>query len=127
MQEAINEAFIAPFASHQWQSARGRSHWVDLEGLQDSLAGPLISIASSGGCGYVYHRKDGYFSGVVDSESLHSRLLEWHAGLLAGIEAFCPATAAEVEDETYMREIAGMMRVLVERGCEMEAARWVAE
>ncbi|MEM7355257.1 MAG: hypothetical protein AAF657_30885 [Acidobacteriota bacterium] len=127
MQKAIESAFIAPFASHQWKSARGRSHWVELEGWQDSLAGPLVSIADSGGCGYVYHRKDSYFSAVVDPESLHARLLEWHAGLIAGIEAFCPVTAAEVEDETYMREIADKMLVIVERGCGMETARWAAE
>src|SRR5580704_15933667 len=66
----VETLFIAPFASHRWASARGRSHWVALEGWQDSMAGPLSSITSSGGCDYVYTRDDGYFAGVSDPPKL---------------------------------------------------------
>jgi hypothetical protein len=127
MREAFEATFIAPAASHHWQSTRGRSHWAELECWSDSLAGPLWSIANSGGCAYVYDRKDGYFPGVSDPDSLHRCLLEVHAGLVAGVEAFCPTTPAEAEDLTYMQALADTMLPLVERGCEIERARWVAE
>jgi hypothetical protein len=127
MKEALEALFIAPFASHEWQSARARSHWVELEGWQDAMAGPLSSIANSGGCQYVYNRQDGYFPGVVDPESLLHCLLDCHAGLVAGVEAFCPATSAEAEDQRHMMAIADGMRALVESGCEIERARWATE
>ena len=53
LRETIHALFIAPFASHRWGSRRARSHWVDLEGWQDRMAGPLSSIVESGGCEYV--------------------------------------------------------------------------
>jgi len=73
---ALEEAFIAPFASHSWLSRRGRSHWVELEGWQDSMAGPLSAIANTGGCEYVYHREDWYFAGIKDPLALKQRFAE---------------------------------------------------
>ena len=127
MKEALEATFIAPFASHQWQSAGGRSHWVELEGWQDSIAGPLSSIANSGGCDYVYNREDGYFPGVVDPDSLLRCLLDSQAGLVAGVEAFFSTTPAEAEDQKYMMAIADEMRALVESACEIERFRWAAK
>jgi hypothetical protein len=127
LREAFDAVFIAPFSSHYWGSARGRSHWVELEGWQDSMAGPLSVIANTGGCAYVYPRQDWYFAGVSDPAGLRSRLLEWHTGLVAGVERFAPATPAEAEDLAFMRGVAGRMRELVERACEIERARWSAE
>jgi hypothetical protein len=49
LREAFHAAFIVPFASHVWRSDRGRSHWVELEGWQDSLTGPLSSVVNTGG------------------------------------------------------------------------------
>ncbi len=125
--EALDAAFIAPFASHPWRSTRGRAHWVDLEGWQDSMAGPLTSITKSGGCEYIYHRTDGYFVNVVDPDSLLRYLLRCHAGLVAGITTFSPSNPDEAEDKQYMETQAHKMRVLVERGCEIEHARWAAD
>jgi hypothetical protein len=127
LREAFDTAFIAPFASHHWASACVRSHWVELEGWQDSMAGPLSAIANTGGCEYVYSRQDWYFGSVSDPASLRSRLLEWHGGLVAGVERFAPASTTEVEDLAFMRGVAARMRELVERACEVERARWSAE
>src|SRR4051812_27507930 len=95
LREAFDEAFVAPFASHRWHSTRGRSHWVDLERWQDSLAGPLSKIADTGGCEYAYARDDWYFAGGADPPALRARLLEWHAGLAAGVEGFATTSPAE--------------------------------
>lgn len=124
LREAIERLFIAPFASHRWASERGRSHWVDLEGWQDTIAGPLSSIARTGGCEYVYSREDDYFAGVSNPSRLRSRLLEWHAGLAFGIEQFVPVAPKEIDDLTFMRAVAAEILELVERSCALEQARW---
>lgn len=124
LRQAYERLFIAPFASHRWASGRGRSHWVDLEGWQNSIAGPLSSITSVGGCDYVYSREDDIFAGVTNPSRLRSRLLEWHAGLVAGIEQFKPNTPNEYDDLTFMRVVATEMRELVERACVAEQTRW---
>jgi hypothetical protein len=124
--EAYDAAFIIPFASHRWESDRARSHWVELEGWQNSMAGPLSSIANTGGCEYVYAREDWAFAGVGDPAALRVRLLEWHAGLFAGVEQFVPVTPAEAADLAFMRSVAAKMRELIERACEFEQARWSA-
>ena len=127
MQEAFDAVFIAPFASHRWKSARARSHWVDLEGWQDSLAGPLSSVVKYGGCNYVYSRDDGFFAGVGDPDVLRTRLLQWHAGLQAGVETFSPLGPDEAEELKYMRSITEQMRSLVEWACKVEYDRWSVE
>ncbi len=126
LREALDALFVAPFASHRWASTRSRSHWVELEGWQDSMTGPLSAIATHGGCEYVYPRDDWYFASVGDPASLRSRLLEWHTGLAAGVERFVPATPDEATDLEFMRSLVGRMRELVERGCAVEQARWQA-
>jgi hypothetical protein len=126
VQSEFEALFIAPFAAHRWASARGRSHWVDLEGWQYSMAGPLSSIAGTGGCEYVYSRADWHFAGVHDPARLRSRLLEWHAGLAEGVERFAPATQNEGTDHAFMRSVVGRMRELVEQACVVEQARWEA-
>ena len=126
LREAFEALFIAPVSSHRWASATGRSHWVELEGWQDSMAGPLSAIANTGGCEYVYTRDDWYFASVSDPASLRARLLEWHAGLAAGVERFAPATPAEAADLGFMRSVVEEMRGLVDRACAAEQARWQA-
>ncbi len=123
LQDALRAAFIAPFASHKWQSRRSRSHWVELEGWQDAIAGPLFSITETGGCEYVYSRDDEYFVGVVGPATLRRRLLEWHSKLASGVEEFIPETTAEADDLSYMRAIAEEICDLVERSCRIEEAR----
>jgi hypothetical protein len=122
--ETFDALFIAPFDSHCWASVVGRSHWIELEGWQDSLAGPLSAVAKSGGCEYVYHRDDWYFAAVCDPPSLRAQLLEWHTGLSAGVERFAPSSPAEVADLEFMRSVVGRMRELVERVCAVEQVRW---
>lgn len=124
LRETFKALFITPFASHRWASAAGRSHWVELEGWQGSLAGPLSAIAESGGCEYVYSRDDWYFAAVNDPPSLRARLLEWHAGLTAGVARFAPSTPDETADLEFVRSLADQMRELVERSCALEQARW---
>jgi hypothetical protein len=124
--EAFRELFIDPFASHQWASPRGRSHWVELEGWQDSLAGPLMSIIETGGCEYVYPREDLYFAGVNDPPRLLERLLESHSSLAAGVERFNAVTVNETEDLAFMRSLVGQMLELVEHACIVEQTRWDA-
>jgi|SRR6516162_437606 hypothetical protein len=127
LRQVLEETLSAPFASHPWRSARGRSHWVELEGWQDSLAGPLSTIAQTGGCEYVYLRDDWYFAGVNDPPALRQRMREWYAGLLAGIEQFSPASAEEAEDLAYMRSLAARIAWLIERANDLEQSRWFAE
>jgi hypothetical protein len=126
LRKAFETLFIAPFASHRWASARGRSQWVDMEGWQDSMAGPLSSIASDGGCAYVYPREDRYFVSVSDPAGFRTRLLEQHAGLAVGVEQFAPATPDEAADLAFMRSVVSRMRELVERAYVVEDARWRA-
>jgi hypothetical protein len=122
--ESFKTAFIAPFASYTWASGRGRSHWVELEGWQDAMAGPLSAVIQSGGCEYAYGRDDCYFTGVSDPGTLKARLLEWHAGLVAGVEEFVANDQAEAKDLAFMRSIAAQMKKVVERACEIERVRW---
>lgn len=120
---AYEEAFIAPFASHRWLTSRGRSHWIEMEGWQNSMAGPLSAIARTGGCEYVYHRGDSYFADVHDPAALHQRLLVWHAGLLTGLDNFSPRTSEESEDLNYMRSVAEQIVVLINWGVRIEEVR----
>ena len=124
--ESFDELFTTPFASHQWASKRGRSHWVELEGWQDAIAGPLLSVIKTGGCDYVYTRQDGYFSSVSGPRELRTRLLEWHAGLIADVERFDPSDEHEETDLEFMRSVASRMRELVEQACILEQDRWTA-
>ncbi|AWM38884.1 hypothetical protein GobsT_28870 [Gemmata obscuriglobus] len=119
----FDSLFVAPFATRRWASARGRSHWVELEGWQDAMAGPLSAIAEAGSCEYVYFRDDWYFATVNDPATLRARLLEWHAGLAAGVERFAPATPEEAADQEFMRAVVGRMRELVQRACALEEVR----
>ena len=126
LRKAFEVLFTSPYAIHQWASVRGRSHWVELEGWQDSLAGPLSTIAKVGGCEYVYPRDDWYFAEVSDPLSLRVRLLEWHTELAARVERFAPTTPGEATDLGFMRSVVGRMRELVEWACFVEQARWRA-
>ena len=125
LRKAYETAFTVPYASHEWRSERGRSHWVDLEGWQDWLAGPLSSVAETGGCGYVYPREDDYFAGIADPMALRTRLIEKHAGLAAGVERFSPTLPEENEDFTYMKSLVKQMRDLVEWACKVEHTQWL--
>jgi hypothetical protein len=91
------------------------------------MAGPLSAVAESGGCGYVYAREDAYFIGVSDPTALKLRLLEWLAGLIAGVERFTPATPEETEDLAFLRALTERMREVIEQACEVERLRWSAE
>lgn len=124
LKEKYHLLFITPFASHHWASKRGRSHWVELEGWQDSLAGPLSAIAGSGGCEYVYSRDDSYFAAVHDPASLRLQLLERHDGLATGVEQFIPATPGETVDVEFMRSVVSKLRGLIDRACAVEQQRW---
>jgi hypothetical protein len=123
MQTSFDEAFIAPFGSHKWRSGRSRNHWTDLEGWQDSMAGPISAVAESGNCQYVYSREDAYFAGVKDAETLLDRLMKWHTGLVAGINRFVPASDGEIEDKEYMHKTANTMLELVLQTFEIEKVR----
>jgi hypothetical protein len=127
MQTVFDEAFIAPFASHQWRSARARNHWTDLEGWQDSMAGPISSVAESGDCRYVYLREDAYFAGVKDAETLLERLKRWHTGLVTGINRFVPESIDELQDIKYMHKTANAMLQLAQQTCEIERVRLLSE
>ena len=78
LRAAFDAVLMAPIASHKWQARRSRSHWVDLEGWQSAIAGPLSSIVNHGECEYVYSRNYEYFTGVVDPATLREK--RSHAG-----------------------------------------------
>ncbi|WP_437943432.1 hypothetical protein WMF27_39095 [Sorangium sp. So ce281] len=122
----LADAVIAPFAVHRWRSLRARSYWVSLEGWQDSIAGPLSSIANHGTCEYVYARDDELFSGIDRPQALRQRLLLWHGGLADAVERFKPTTPSQVVDLAFLRRLVLDIRELIERGCDIEQARWDA-
>jgi len=117
-------AFISPIASHCWASARAKSHWRDLELLQDKMAGPLWSVAKTGGCEYEYTRNDQYFAGVDSPATLSLRLTQWHADFALRIEQFVPASAVESVDHHFMRSVVEMMLKVIERAVALESRRW---
>jgi len=127
MQTTFDEAFVAPYASHLWRSGRARNHWTDLEGWQDSMAGPISTVAESGDCRYVYLREDSYFAGVKDADKLLDRLMKWHIGLVAGINRFVPQSSDEIEDIEYMHKTANTMLQLVLQTYEIERVRLLSE
>ena len=126
LRAAFDAAFVFPFASYVWQSERARSCWIDLEGWQDNLAGPVSHIVEHGDCAYVYRRNDSYFTGVDDPVALHARLRGWHGKMVAGLERFVPASAAEASDLTSMRQFADGMWAVTEKAIEIERARWAS-
>ena len=127
MQTSFDEAFIAPFASHIWRSGRSRNHWTDLDGWQDSMAGPISAVAESGHCQYLYSREDAYFAGVKDADTLLDRLKKWHTGLVAGINRFAPESSDEIEDMEFMHKTANTMLQLVLQIFEIERVRLLSE
>jgi hypothetical protein len=124
LNQALYAALVEPYASHYWESSRGKSFWTDLEPIQDSIAGPLYSIAKRGGCEHVYARNDRYFAGVDDPDSLRRRVLEWHSELAAAVEQFVPASDAESADHSYMRSQAVRIRELIHQAVKVEEQRW---
>lgn len=124
LKEAFEAVFIAPIAHSRFKSPRGRTHWLEGEGWEDSIAGPLRSIAESGGCEYVYAREDQYFTGVHDPASLRSKLLEWHAKLVSIVERFTPVSASEHEDLRFMKSLLADIRAVIERAIKVEGQRF---
>ncbi|APR78920.1 Hypothetical protein A7982_04267 [Minicystis rosea] len=82
---------------------------------------------SVGHCRYVYAREDAYFTGVSNPHELRARLLEWHEKLAAGVERFNPRTRSQHMDWATMRHLVSLFRDLVDRGCDIELARWTSE
>ena len=119
-------AFIAPYASHRWRSLRARAYWVSLEGWQDSIAGPLSSIADHGACEYVYAREDEFFSGIDRPQALRQRLRLWYGKLVDAVERFRPTTPSQVVDLAFMRRLVLDIGDVIEHGCDIEQAQWDA-
>ncbi|MBY8826283.1 hypothetical protein [Sphingomonas colocasiae] len=124
LNEQFEAAFHYPFTTHDWRTKRGRAKWVDLEDLQDRLAGPIYSVVENGGCAYVYSRDDQYFKGVDEPETLRARLQAWYGELVKGIDDFSPASPAESADAASMRQFANAIWAVAERAHEIERERW---
>ncbi|WP_145998388.1 hypothetical protein [Caulobacter flavus] len=124
LRPAFDAAFIFPFARYAWKSERARSCWIDLEGWQDNLAGPVSHIIEHGGCAYVYGRNDAYFTGVDDPSTLRTRLQGWHDEMVIGLKRFAPASEAEANDLVSMRQFADEMWAVAEQALQLEEARW---
>jgi hypothetical protein len=95
--------------------------------LEDALAGPIYSVAETGGCGYVYAREDEFFSGVDGPADLRKRLQRWHTELVEGIENFVPLSSAEAADLLAMRQFASGIGAVAELACDIEASRYQIE
>jgi hypothetical protein len=123
----LKAAFDAAFGyGRSWNTARGRWHWIESEGWQDAIAGPLWSIAKDGGCEYVYQRQDSCFASVHDPSLLRNLLLEWHAKLAASLGKFAPTSEDERLDQSFMESSLADILVLIERATEIESRRWQA-
>jgi hypothetical protein len=119
-------AFTDPYASHAWASAKGKSHWREMECLQDTMAGPLCSVIKRGGCEYVYTRNDQYFAGVDNPNALRLRLIQWHSEFVARINQFEPSSVEERDDLSFMRSTVEKMLEVIERAVELERRRQCA-
>ncbi|PQO45448.1 hypothetical protein [Blastopirellula marina] len=122
--EEFENAFVMPYVSHAWASRTGRSHWVELEFLQDCIAGPLQAIAKTGGCPFVYDRIDWYYSEVTEPASLKLQLLQWHSQLINGVRQFKPNSLNEQIDLQFMMECCETIGMLIDRGCSIEQLRF---
>jgi hypothetical protein len=120
-------AFTYPFSTHYWQSKRGRSHWVWMEGWQDCLAGPIRNIVKEGSCAYVYDRDDSYFAAVNDPATLYAYLKRNHQGLRDGVGRFTPTSRNEEIDLASMHRFATAIWAVAEKAIEIERNRWSAE
>lgn len=121
LESQFNAAFYVP-AKFNWQSRRALFHWIETEHLQDNLAGPLYSIAHSGGCNYVYTRDD--FPEVDNPTALQHLLLQWHSQMIEIIDNFVPMSSAESADLASMHQFASGMGNVVETACDIEKRRW---
>ncbi len=118
--------FIRP-VSRKWASDVGRWYWRIECGLWvDQIAGPLSTIADSGGCAYVYPRDDKYFKNVNDPASLRLRILEWHTVIIEKVDRFIPATEDEAMDSKLMQSLVEDLKSLIEMACAVEQARWLS-
>lgn len=124
LRAAFDAAFVFPFARYAWKSERARSFWIDLEGWQDNLAGPVSHIIEHGGCAFVYDRNDDYFTGVDDPATLRARLQGWHGEMMTGLKQFVPTSEAEANDLACMRQFAEEMWAIAEQALQVERARW---
>jgi hypothetical protein len=95
--------------------------------LEDALAGPIFTVAETGGCAYVYAREDEFFRGVDRPAALRERLQRWHTELVEGIERFVPCSSAEAADLLSMRQIASGIWAIAELACQIETDRYEAE
>ena len=125
LRTAFDVAFIASCDRRSWSTAPGRRHWLESEGWQDAIAGPLWSIHKKGGCEYVYSRQDS-FTGVHDPSTLRTRLLEWHAKLASNLERFAPTSDDERRDCRFMESLLATIRVVIDHAIEIESRRWQA-
>ncbi|MDO0824871.1 hypothetical protein [Desulfosporosinus nitroreducens] len=83
--------------------------WWDLEGLRDTLAGPLYTIKTKGNCNYVYTDEEGRFPGVDSPEMF----LQWCLDIVDECRDILmkhqPENSNEEADfETIIRQIDGM-------------------
>ncbi len=125
LRSSFHAAFIYPFSAHRWNTKRGRRHWVDLEGWQDALMGPVSAVVERGGCAYVYTRDDEYFSGVHDPVALRARLRQWHAKLAAGLERFRATSRDEAADLASMQQFVHAIWDVAVQACDIELAGFV--
>jgi hypothetical protein len=122
----VHDAFIEPYSSHSWASARGRSHWRELELLQDAMAGPVCSVIKGGGCEYVYTRDEQYFAGVDSPDALRLRLTQWHSEFASRVSRFEPASNGESVDLVFMQDTVQKMLDVIQFAADLELKHWRA-
>ncbi len=118
--EAFERAFYEP-EKHVWRSERGRWLWIELQVPMDRIAGPLFSVATTGGCEYVYTRDD---FAVANPDGLSVLLRDWHTALTNEIEAFHPVSAHEQADQMFARICSDQIWAVTQAGLEIERMRW---
>ncbi len=124
---AYEAVFASPFESSKWASWRARTHWAELRNHLDSLAIPLDSVVTTGGCGYLYDRDGSDLTGISDPDGLLAVLLGWHDRLAAEVNEFIPRTPAEIADADAMWVLVADIRALVERAVAVERTRFARE
>lgn len=123
--KAFREIFIASCHRDSWHTTAGRSHWLESEGWQDAIAGPISSILNDGGCPYVYSRPDSSFAGVHDPSSLRTWLIEWHEKVASSAARFSPRhPMPKIATGGSLESLLAAMRKLTEDAIAMESRRW---
>ncbi len=114
IQEQFKIEFENAFRRLVLATERGKDLQVDLLMTNETLAGPLYSILTTGNCNYVFKDGEKRFSGVTTVEDFHAWSVQLAEKYRKGIEAFQASNSAEAADRERLLEKATAMHRVAE-------------